>query len=164
MNKLKALVVAALFSSLSIAGAASAGEAGSGPNPFTDCGIGAALFSDTKWAAVSSNVIWDLGTTAVASATASPETCSGKKVEVAEFISHSYDNLIVETSKGEGEYLTAMLNIYGCSTDSQPAIIDGVRANTASLVASDEYFAQSKVEKMSNYYTVVNNQAQDCAA
>ena len=34
-------------------------------NPYTDCGIGAALFPNTNWAAVTSNVIWDAGTTAV---------------------------------------------------------------------------------------------------
>src|SRR5688572_5993856 len=41
---------------------------GAGPNPFSDCGIGAALFPKTGWAAVTSNVIWDIGTTALTSA------------------------------------------------------------------------------------------------
>jgi hypothetical protein len=42
------------------------GPTGSGPNPYSDCGIGAALFKDTEWAAVTSNVTWDLGTTEIA--------------------------------------------------------------------------------------------------
>ena len=42
---------------------------GSGPNPYTDCGIGAALFPNTHWAAATSNVIFDLGITAITSAT-----------------------------------------------------------------------------------------------
>ena len=46
-------------------------------NPYTDCGIGAALFPNTNWAAVTSNATWDAGTTAVISATASEDTCSG---------------------------------------------------------------------------------------
>jgi hypothetical protein len=56
---------------------------GTGPSPYTDCGIGAALFKETDWAAISSNVIWDLGSTALTSATMSPETCSKQKVKVA---------------------------------------------------------------------------------
>ena len=87
--------------------------AGSGPNPYSDCGIGAALFTETKWAAVTSNVIWDLGITAITSATASPETCSGKKVETAQFIIDNYDNLAEETAKGQGTHLIAMLGLRG---------------------------------------------------
>ena len=49
-------------------------------NPYVDCGIGAALFPNTDWAAVTSNVIWDAGTTALISATASEDTCSGGDV------------------------------------------------------------------------------------
>ncbi len=73
MNKTKTLIstltLAVCAASLNVNAANKA--PGSGPNPFSDCGIGAALFKDTKWAAVSSNVIWDIGTTAVTSATAS---------------------------------------------------------------------------------------------
>ena len=41
---------------------------GSGPNPFSDYGIGAALFPTSDVGATVSNVNWDVGTTAVASA------------------------------------------------------------------------------------------------
>ena len=89
MNKLSCIALT-LFAGISIAPVSMANDqAGSGPNPFTDCGIGAALFPDTHWAAVTSNVIWDVGTTALTSATASPETCSGAKVEAAMFINET---------------------------------------------------------------------------
>ena len=62
-------------SPLSMAQADVKAKPGSGPNPFSDCGIGAALFPDTSWAAVTSNITWDIGTTALTSATMSPGTC-----------------------------------------------------------------------------------------
>ena len=154
----------ALSSSVSIAA-----DAGSGPNPYTDCGIGAALFPDTHWAAVTSNVIWDIGTTAVTSATASPETCKGKQVAVAQFIQHSYDNLIEDTAKGEGEHMTAMLNIYGCDDASRKAITTAVRSEVAKDVAKSDYAEMTQQQKVENYYFKVNNTisgqfAQSCSA
>ena len=131
--------------------------AGSGPNPFVDCGVGAALFPDTHWAAISSNIIWDAGTTAVTSATMSPETCSGKDVAVAEFINRTYDNLIEDTANGEGEYLAAVLDIYGCSSDSQSAIVADLRKNVAKEVSSDSYSSKSKLEKSMFFYDEINS-------
>ena len=55
------------------------------PSPYPDCGIGAALFENNTGATIS-NVIWDLGTTALTSATASPETCEGFNPDAAAFI------------------------------------------------------------------------------
>lgn len=125
---------------------------GSGPNPFSECGIGAALFPNTAWAAVTSNVIWDVGTTAVTSATASPETCSGKKLEVAKFINETYDSLVVETAVGEGEHVTAMLEIFGCTRAAQPAIVSEIRSSLGQQVGSPEYLTQDHIEKASSYY------------
>jgi hypothetical protein len=131
--------------------------AGTGPNPYSECGIGAALFSETKWAAVTSNVIWDLGITAITSATASPETCSGKKVETAQFIIDNYDNLAEETAKGEGTYLVAMLGILGCEESAHSAIIISVRQNMAGVVGQPSYADHDLVRKSSDYYNAVTS-------
>jgi hypothetical protein len=128
---------------------------GSGPNPFTDCGIGAALFPDTGWAAVTSNVIWDVGTTALTSATASPETCSGKKVATAKFILDTYENVVEDTASGEGEYITAMLNIYGCAADQQSGIVSSIREEFSVDVTSTKYEKMNKVEKANAYYNTL---------
>src|SRR5258708_18836019 len=114
-----ALVWAAFATSSALADDASKAP-GSGPNPYTDCGIGAALFSDTKWAAVTSNVIWDLGTTAVISATASPQTCQGKKVAPARFIDATYPSLPEEPPPGHGEHLTPVLNTLKSPSNPPP--------------------------------------------
>lgn len=129
---------------------------GSGPNPFSDCGIGAALFTETKWAAVTSNVIWDIGTTAVTSATASPETCSGKRVETAQFIIDNYDNIAEETARGQGEYLTSMLQVRGCEASSYNAIISEVRSEMTTVVSQPGYADKGLVEKASDMFQSVD--------
>lgn len=139
---------------------------GSGPNPFSDCGIGAALFKDTKWAAVTSNVIWDVGTTAVTSATASPETCSGANVVTAKFIIDNYDNIVEEIAEGEGNHLASMYNVLGCGETSQAAMTSAIRSEMAASVSANNYQDQNLVSKSSHLYSVVNNTAtlNNCSA
>ena len=132
---------------------------GSGPNPFSDCGIGAALFKDTKWAAVSSNVIWDIGTTAVTSATASPETCTGANVVAAKFIIDNYDNIVEELAEGEGNYLASMYNVLGCGEIAQPTMTSAIRSEMASSISQSDYKEKDLVSKSSHLYSVVNNTA-----
>lgn len=131
--------------------------AGSGPNPFSDCGIGAALFPTVGWAAALSNVIWDAGTTAVTSATASPETCNGKEVETAQFILENYDNLAEETARGQGEHLTAMLGLMGCAADTHSTLVTEIRTDMADAVNQESFSEQSAVNKASEYYQAVSN-------
>lgn len=138
---------------------------GSGPNPFTDCGIGAALFSETHWAAVTSNVIWDLGTTAVTSATASPETCNGKQVAAALFIRDTYENLAEETAKGEGEHLTTVLNMLECDGARHAAAAQSARQAMGQRVSSSAYADQSQLQKAADFYSVIESSvAQSCSA
>jgi Protein of unknown function (DUF3015) len=160
----KVLLAAALLAGLAVAGTpAYADDAkkddkatGSGPNPWADCGIGAALFTETKWAAVTSNVIWDIGITAVISATASPQTCSGKKVAAANFINQTYANLAEETAVGQGEHLTTVLGIMECRPAQHAGAIAQVRREMAHYVADPAYADRSYVEKASAYYAMVD--------
>ncbi|SEL34210.1 Protein of unknown function [Colwellia chukchiensis] len=158
------LAVAVCAASLNVSAANKA--PGSGPNPFSDCGIGAALFKDTKWAAVTSNVIWDVGTTAVTSATASPETCTGVKVVAAKFIIDNYDNIVEEIAEGSGTHLTAMYNVLGCGETAQAEMTSNIRRNIANTIAASDYQEQSLVEKSSHLYSVVNDSSvvNNCAA
>ncbi|MBI3771765.1 MAG: hypothetical protein HY272_03590 [Gammaproteobacteria bacterium] len=75
MKALKKLfAISVLMLSLPVAGHAEGGviPPSQMKNPWLDCGIGAMIFTETKWAAVTSNVIWDLGTTAVTSGASTP--------------------------------------------------------------------------------------------
>lgn len=130
---------------------------GSGPNIYVECGIGGALFPNTHWAAISSNVIWDLGTTALTSATASPETCSAKKAKTAQFIFDNYDNLAEETAKGQGDHIVALFNVLGCQASAHRNIIAAVRLDMAKVVGQPSYTDQNIVMKASDYYNVVNS-------
>lgn len=144
-------------------------EAGSGPSPYRDCGIGAALFPDTHWAAVTSNVIWDIGTTAVTSATMSPETCSGAAVQAARFINDTYDSVVEETAKGEGDHLIALLEIYGCDSSVHSDIVDAIRPEVGAAVIDESYTSMTHLQKAEQYFQLVDTQvrtayAQNCAA
>lgn len=140
------------------------GKPGSGPNPYRDCGIGAALFPNTSWAAVTSNAIWDLGTTAVTSATSSPETCSGKNVETARFIIDNYDNLVEETAIGQGEYLSSLLSLRGCAAENHHSAISTLRSGVAEKVRAADYGGLDPVGKASLYYGVTLLASADCTS
>lgn len=138
---------------------------GSGPNPFTDCGIGAALFPTVHWAAVTSNVIWDIGTTALTSATASPQTCSGKRVAAAIFINDTYEKLAEETARGQGEHLNAVLNILGCDSARHAVAIEAARGAMGEAVATPGYATQRRLDKAADFYGIVESAVSSrCAA
>lgn len=129
-------------------------------NPWVDCGIGAMIFSDTKWAAVSSNIIWDLGTTAVISAGVSENTCEGSRVvAAARFITETYANIEEETVQGEGQHVTAMLNILGCESASHAGIITAVRADFGATVGQSDYLQKTAQAKAEAYYNIVEAKA-----
>ncbi len=131
------------------------GTPGTGPNPYRDCGIGAALFPETHWAAVTSNVIWDVGTTAVISATSSPETCQGAEAQTAQFIFDTYDSIVQQTAAGSGEHLTAMLNILGCAQEIHSQIVLDLRQGVAAQVSEVSYNDKALLDKASDYYDVL---------
>lgn len=168
MNKIKILIssvtLAVCASSLNVS--AFDKIPGSGPNPFSDCGIGAALFKDTKWAAVTSNVIWDIGTTAVTSATASPETCTGANVIAAKFIIDNYDNIVEEIAEGTGEHLASMYGVLGCDNNVQTEITANIRNDMVHVISQANYQDQSLVQRSSTLHTMVNNYSVvgNCAA
>jgi len=153
--------VAAIVACVSSGSAFAAGRPGSGPSPYVDCGVGASLFPDTHWAAVTSNITWDLGSTALTSATSSPETCNAKKVKAAMFIRDTYPNVIEETASAQGEHLVAMLQLFSCSKDAHPAIIQSVRGKLAPQVALDSYASMTHLEKAAQYYEAVNSSVEN---
>ena len=165
MSLKKCVAVVSLASAALTAAPAFAQASGSGPNPFTDCGIGAALFTETKWAAVTSNVIWDLGITAIISATASPQTCSGKKVTAALFIRDTYDTLAEETAAGKGEHLAVAMSMFGCAGAAEQAAVLQVRGAMAAAVAAPGYVDQKPIDKAADFYAIMDKAAgASCAA
>jgi len=150
--KLKSLVVTAAMASVLSVNA----FAESDPNPFANCGIGAALFKNDTGAVIS-NVIWDLGSTALTSGVSSPNTCEGgPKAETAQFIYDSYNDLAEQTSKGKGEHITAMLNLAGCSSDTHADVLGIIREDFAKDVSQQGYAEQTALQKSESYYNSVS--------
>ena len=100
-------------------------------NPWQDCGIGSMIFPSNGMAAAISNIIWDLGTTAVTSNVSSQNSCASEKAKTAMFIHATLPVLEQEVATGEGEYVTAMLELRGCEANSHNAIINAVRNDIA---------------------------------
>lgn len=121
-------------------------------NPWVDCGIGAMVFSGTPAGAAISNVIWDLGTTAVTSAASSQGTCEGGRFRGALFIQQSYDQIIFDTAQGEGEHLNAMLDIMQCDSNIIPAI----RSDISTQIQRADYTEMSHIDKSQAYFNVVD--------
>ena len=155
-NMLAAALTVSIISGSPLA-MAQAGAPGTGPNPFSDCGIGAALFPNTAWAAVTSNVIWDVGTTAVTSATASPQTCSGKTLKAALFINDTYPQLAEDIARGEGEHLTTVLGILECTGQGRTQAIASTRQMMGRVVTDPGYGEQGHLEKASTLYDVLDS-------
>ena len=130
-------------------------------NPYSDCGIGAAIFSDNGAAATISNVIWDLGTTAVTSATLSPDTCTSGSADTAKFILETIDNLESDVAMGNGDHVDALAGLMQCDSfvDIAALAADGY----GDFVASDAYQSASKMDKASAFYdTLKTSNIQAC--
>jgi hypothetical protein len=141
INKIVLLTFLIFVSKLSIAA-----------NPYSECGIGAALFPNTPWAAATSNATWDLGSTAVTSATTSKDTCSAGNMETAQFIIDNYDNLVEETAEGQGEHLATLLNIQGCKGQNRQGAIQNLRPDMVKHISSEDYVSQNSVDRAFGYY------------
>ena len=128
-------------------------------NPWQDCGLGAMVFPDNGVAAAISNVIWDLGTTAVTSASASEENCSATRVKTARFVTESLPNLEEDIVKGEGQHLTAMLNLMGCDVAQQSNVSTTIRNDFSSVMSHASYLKMDVQQKAESLFTVAENAA-----
>lgn len=160
MNKiLKAIAALSLLALSAVSMSASAADAAKANskvlNPWTDCGIGAMIFVNYPVAAVISNVIWDLGTTAVTSNMSSQNTCSGMNTKVAMLIGATYANLEEETVKGDGQHLQAMLGMMNCNTAARGDIISSVRSDFNQALGNVAYAEKATMVKAEEYYNLV---------
>lgn len=135
----KAVLSSLMVGALALSTLPTAAQANSGKalNPWQDCGLGAMIFPENGVAAAISNVIWDLGTTAVTSNISSQDTCASSKAKTAMFIKATMPSLEQDIAVGEGEYVTAMLELRGCEATSHNEIIDAVRQDYAAKPAKD---------------------------
>ena len=130
-------------------GLATVSNAAHAANPYSDCGIGAAIFPNNPALAASSNAIWDLGSTAVTSATASEETCTNVQNNTASFILETMPQLETELALGAGEHLDALAGLLQCES---PSAVIFASQKYEDFIATVEYLTASDVEKASALY------------
>ena len=132
-------IAVAFAGSLVVALAASpAAQARTFAEIYAECGIGAMLFNSGEDAAengrtfaVISNIIWDLGTTAVSSDASSEGNCAGSSATTAALMMQAYPAIERDLARGEGEYLNALLAASGCEASVHAALGAGLRADLA---------------------------------
>ncbi|MEN3159433.1 DUF3015 family protein [Alkalimonas sp. NCh-2] len=122
-------------------------------NPWTHCGIGAMIFDKNTTAAAISNIIWDLGTTAVSSNISSKDACKGQRVAAAQFLQDTIAQVEEETVIGEGVHLTTVLNLMGCDAAVHPALIGEMRSqlDLNTEAKAETYFTQLEASIAVNY-------------
>ena len=110
-------------------------------NPWTDCGIGRMIFddADNKGWASSSNVIWDLGTTAVTSATLSEDACNASVIETTRFIQIAFFNIQEETVARNGIYLDTLLLTAGCDIGKSRNLKNRISESFAQKLSDKNY-------------------------
>ena len=143
------LLLVLLIPSLSFA----EGKLGTGPNPYTDCGIGATF--DNTAGASSSNAIWDLGSTALTSATSSPEMCRDRKAESAKLILETLPELEKDVALGKGKYLLALTEVMGCDSVFQEKISSNLRTVYAEKVSDVAYGNKTDLQRATDMYNSV---------
>lgn len=133
---------------------------------YTQCGLGAMIFSDHEVMAAISNVTWDLGTTAVLSGNSSEENCKGNKVAAAAFIHSTYATLEQDIAKGEGKHLSALMDIMQCDTEARTDVVGGVRADFTKAVTAEGYAEATPYQKSEKLYNIMqsSNVADSCRA
>lgn len=120
---------------------------------YTECGLGGMIGSSindestSKVMAIITNVTWDLGTTAISSNITSPASCAGGKAKTAAFIYQNYPQLETDLAMGEGQHLTSLLNVAGCSASAQADVVSGLRADLATSASQDSYASKTRFEK-----------------
>jgi hypothetical protein len=133
-------------------------------NAFSQCGIGAAIFTKNETAAIISNVIWDLGTTAFSSQTSSPESCAGSTTTAALFINETYPVLEEQFVKGSGSHVAALMEIMQCDTSAQSAIVSSVQNELSVSFSDNAFLVASQTEKAKKMSAMVDRAMVSCNA
>lgn len=131
---------------------------------YTECGLGATIFPKHEVMAAISNVTWDLGTTAISSNYSSEENCKGAKVASAAFIHGSYSALEHDIAKGQGQHLSALMDIMSCDASARNDMVNAVRADFSEAVSAETYSMATAIEKSEQLYNIVNTNKAACGS
>ena len=128
---------------------------------YSECGLGGLIAQgiqdrDTSnLVAISTNVTWDLGTTASSTYYSTGEdSCANKKVRVALFINQSFDKLEKEIAQGTGKYLDGLANLALDDKKMKAEYISSLRKKFSEVIADKKYSKLSHNEKVEKLYSI----------
>ncbi len=153
---MKKFILAVALTAMPVA--SSFAQQGTGPNPYVECGIGGALFPTVAWAAVTSNAIWDLGTTALSSAMSSPEMCNAKRVNTATLIIQSLESLEADVANGGGATTQALASTMGCQ-GQEAQLVSAMRTTMPAAIGAAGYATASQQDRANAVYNSVKSAA-----
>jgi len=122
---------------------------------YVECGLGALIAPRTPAVAVITNIIWDLGTTAIISNASSPESCKGGKSETASFIYESYDLIEIDLASGGGQHLEMLATLVDMDASQRDGFLSGLREDFTNYVAQTDYNTQNRFEKSQALFDMV---------
>lgn len=130
---------------------------------YVDCGLGGIVGSAfgkdektvSKVIAISTNITWDLGTTASTSYFSSQDTCMNDKAHIAAYINQSYEKIEQELASGEGNYLDALAKMAKSDSESVSEYNAQLRANYAKVIADDSFESMSRYQKVEKLFELV---------
>ncbi|SEP97026.1 Protein of unknown function [Ectothiorhodospira magna] len=79
------------------------------------------------------------------------------------FINETYDQLIMETAMGEGEYLTTALELMSCDIKTSQVVISQLRSDLQQASSSTGFTNQDHADKAYQFYSSLNQAAVVCA-
>jgi len=108
-----------------------------------------------------------LGTYAYTSATLTPDAfCSEKTQRTASFVKESYQNLVEDVSRGDGEFLLTAMELTGCNTIAgRENVTNNLREGLAADLAHQNFSNMQEAEKALRLFTDLSFSAQaNCTA
>lgn len=119
---------------------------------YTECGLGAMIAPKNEAVAAVTNVTWDLGTTAISSNISSEDTCRGGKAKTAAYIFQSYAQLEQDLANGEGQHLSALMAVAGCSATAHPAVKTSLRQGLADRARNASFVSAQRFDQAKAIY------------
>ncbi|MEL6838561.1 MAG: DUF3015 family protein [Pseudomonadota bacterium] len=120
---------------------------------YTDCGLGGAIFPDAEdpIGPVLVNILIS-SPTVLTQGLLVPGSCSGGAGVSARMMHAAYPQFEMETAVGEGEYLTALMDVMECDASIRASLIDDMRDHLGTTVADPAYASMEQADKAREMY------------
>lgn len=160
IRTMKAMAVTCIVGAALVCGNASAAKEFDIQKIYVGCGLGGMIGSavdnqtGSQILAISTNITFDLGTTASISYYSSDDTCYNNKAVTVAFINQSYEKLEKEIAMGKGKYFDALATLAIGQEGSSDEYRAKVRQQFAEVVADASYLQLTRLEKVEKLFYI----------